>query len=397
MLRDTHMQRALIIGAVVVVLGGIGVGLYFYFAQGDADLVVDPGGVGLPDAREAPTPPIDDESPAPTGTNPITPTRRLAQVSKGPVVPGMVLTDRGGEVVLTYLERQSGNIFEYLPRTGGITRVSNRTIPGIQEAHWLPSASTTFVRYLSGEGASTINTYALSADGSSGFFLAQNLTGIAVSSTTVLTLASGVNGSIVSSERPDGSNLATLFSTPLTALRIGFLGATRYLAFTKPSAKLAGYAFVVDRSGSFSRIAGPLNGLVALASPSGEWVLVSSVRNGEFSTRLVNVASREAVTLPIATLADKCAWAADSRSIYCGVPVNPPSTYAYPDDWYQGAVSFSDRIWKVDVVGRYAQLVLDFSKTEEDTLDVRTVAVDPQGTVLSFMNKADGSLWAYQL
>lgn len=391
------MQRVLILGAVVVVLGGIGVGLYFYFGSGDASIEVDPGGVALPGAGEAIPPTPEDESPAPTGTNPITPTRRLAQVSKGPVVADITLTDRGGEVVLTYLERQSGNIFEYLPRTGGITRVSNRTIPGIQEAHWLPNASTTIVRYLSGDDASTINTYALAADGSNGFFLAQNLTGVAVSSTTILTLASGVNGSIVSSQRPDGSSLTTLFSTPLTALRIGFLGTSRYLAYTKPSAKLAGYAFVVEKNGSFSRVAGPLNGLVALPSPSGEWVLVSSVRSGEFATRLVNVASRESVTLPIATIVDKCTWAADSRSIYCGVPVNPPSTYAYPDDWYQGAVSFSDRVWKVDVVGRYAQMILDFSKGEEGTLDVRTIAVDPQGTVLSFSNKTDGSLWAYQL
>ena len=112
---------------------------------------------------------------------------------------------------------------------------------------------------------------------------------------------------------------------------------------------------------------------------------------------LVDTTTGSSLALPIATIADKCAWAADDASVYCGVPLNPDSAYVYPDDWYQGAAHFSDRIWKIQVVGRYAQLVLDFSQAKRGDLDVESIAVDPAGAVLVFTNKNNGSLWSYSL
>ena len=112
---------------------------------------------------------------------------------------------------------------------------------------------------------------------------------------------------------------------------------------------------------------------------------------------LVNTTTRETLPLPVATIADKCVWAVDDSGVYCGVPANPSANYVYPDDWYQGAVQFSDRIWKIDVAGRYAQLVLDFSKEAKVSLDAQALALDSANTTLAFINKTDGSLWVYQL
>lgn len=112
---------------------------------------------------------------------------------------------------------------------------------------------------------------------------------------------------------------------------------------------------------------------------------------------LVNTTTGDTVQLPVATIADKCAWTADDSAIYCGIPVNPPSDYSYPDDWYQGVVHFSDRIWKINVADRYAQLVLDFPNETKDSLDAEALAIDPMNTELVFINKNDGSLWSYSL
>jgi hypothetical protein len=281
--------------------------------------------------------------------------------------------------------------------TGTNTRTSNKTLLGIQSAVWLPNASTAFVRYLSGENLSTINSYALRADGSEGFFLPQNLSDLAVSSTSILTLVSGVNGSIASISRTDGTQIKEIFTTPLSSLRVSFVGKSQYLAYTKPSARLTGNAFIVDSAGRFSRIAGPLNGLVARASPSGKWVLVSYASAGTIQMSLVNTTTGESISLPVATIADKCVWAADDSAVYCGVPISPSPNFNYPDDWYQGAVSFSDRIWKIDVAGRYAQFVLDFAKEGKGDLDATALAIDSTNTVLVFVNKKDGSLWSYSL
>ncbi|HUY05519.1 MAG TPA: hypothetical protein VMV62_02265, partial [Candidatus Paceibacterota bacterium] len=335
---------------------------------------------------------------------PVSVSARLVQISTGPIVPGESVVDMKAasassspDVAVNYIERGSGNVFTYASPAGTLTRINNRTIPGIQSAAWLPGGATAYVRYLSGSDSSTINTYALAATSSSGFFLPQDLADMSVSATGLLTIASGINGSAVSLSRTDGTRSATLFTTPLSSIRASFAGKNQYLVFSKPAATLAGDAFLVDSAGRFSRIAGPLDGLVALASPSGKWVLVSYTQNGAMQMELINAVTGAVLPLPLATIADKCVWAADDSSIYCGIPVNPSASYAYPDDWYQGAAHFSDRIWKIDVVGRYEQLVLDFSQANKGDLDAEALALDPVKSLLVFINKNDGSLWSYSL
>ncbi len=403
------MRRYLIIAALAIVVLGAGVVAYFYFFANAPGVTVAPGaGANLPTAGQETTPASAGQAPASSvslsAPSPVVVSARLVKISAGPVVPGEAVVDipaqnasSSPDTVVTYIERQSGNVFSYQVGTGVLTRTSNKTLPGIEEASWLPNASLAFVRYLSGADFSTINTYALSANDGNGFFLPQNLSDLAVSSTSVLALASGVNGSSASLMRTDGTHSSEIFTTPLSSLRVSFAGKNQYLAFTKPSATLPGDAFIVDSAGRFSRIAGPLNGLVALASPSGKWVLVSYTLPQGMQMELVNVATGAVVPLPVATIADKCVWAADNSAVYCGIPMNPPKNYAYPDDWYQGAVHFSDRIWKIDVAGRFAQLVLDFSKETSSPLDAEALAIDPSGTVLAFINKNDGSLWSYKL
>jgi hypothetical protein len=397
------MRRTFIIIAIIIVVLGLGVVAYLYYVNRTPAVVVTPQTItGLPTSGGAVPSSPDVTTPAQTTPSPVNVPPRLVKISAGPVVPGMAVIDVKGtasttsDVITKYIERQSGNIFSYQTMSRTLTRTSNKTIPGIQSAAWLPDASFAYTRYLSDSTFSTINTYAIAADGATGFFLPQNLAGIATASTSILTLASGVNGSTASVSRTDGTKATTAFSTAFTALRASFAGKSQYLAFTKPSSTLDGYAFLIDSRGRFSRIAGPLQGLVALSSPSGKWILVSYTLDQALQMELVNTSTGETIGLPIGTIADKCTWALDDSAVYCGVPTNAPSA-AYPDDWYQGAVHLSDRIWKIQVAGRYAQLVLDFTKETQLPLDLETPALDPQTTTLVFVNKNDGSLWSYSL
>ena len=403
-----YMRRTLTIAAVAIVLIGILVWAYFaFFSSSAPSVTVAPsGGTGLPSAGQ-----VGMQLPAET-TAPTTQTvaasagARLVKISAGPVVPGIIVTDATSTSAsstpgffVTYIERQSGNVFSYSSSAGTLTRTSNKTIPGIESASWLPNAASAFVRYLSGADYSTVNSYILSANGAGGSFLPQDLDGVEAGPSGVLEIASGVNGSSASLARADGTHAAEVFTTPLSDIRASFAGKNTYLVFTKPTAVLPGYAFTVNSSRRFTRIAGPLLGLSATASPSGASVLVSYVDGtGSLQMELIDTATGKTTVLPVATIADKCAWSADSKTAYCGIPMNVADGFAYPDDWYQGAVSFSDRIWKIDVAGRYAQLVLDFPKeTNGVMLDAETLSIDPAGTALSFVNKSDGSLWVYKL
>lgn len=403
------MRRTLIIGAAIIALGGAGTWAYIYFIAGSPNLEITDTGLPTSDAF-----PASDGTAMPNGdldeSSVTRVSSRLTRISAGPVVPGVIAlnTMAAGEgdasstpsiadVEVRYVERESGNIYSYLVRAGRSTRISNKTLPGIAEASWLLSGETVFVRYLSGADLSTIDTYGLAADGSGGFFLPQDLSGLAVSSTSVLTLASGTSGSVASVLQPDGTGSAVAFTSPLASLRAAFAGKNRYLAFTKPSVALPGYVFLVNGSGRFSRLAGPLPGLVATPNHAGTQVLISSAGETLFRMALVSTDTGEEIALPIGTVADKCVWTDDDDAIYCAVPVSPPASYSYPDDWYQGAVHFSDRVWKIDVSGRFAQLVLEPPTDSTGPVDAVGLALDPSGTVLVFVNKNDGSLWSYQL
>lgn len=300
--------------------------------------------------------------------------------------------------MVTYIMRESGNVFRYDTQAKTSTRVNNRTVPGIESAQWLPDASWAYGRYLSGKDNTVVNTYALPAtQGVQGFFLNQNIADLAVSSTTLLVTASSDTGSTLSLLHTDGTNPVTAVSTPLSQVRASFAGKDKYLIYPKPTGTIPGSAYIVSKTGRYTRVAGPYAGLSALASPSGKWVLVSYVSDHDLKTALVVASSTQAIALPVGTLTDKCVWTADERSLYCAVPGGTLPDGEYPDDWYQGAVSFSDRIWRVDVANRYAEMVLDFSTETKQSLDGISLSVDASKTFLVFTNKTDGSLWSVHL
>ena len=97
--------------------------------------------------------------------------------------------------------------------------------------------------------------------------------------------------------------------------------------------------------------------------------------------------------LPVATLAQKCVWTADEKSLYCAVPRSFGGNL--PDDWYQGTASFADRLWRIDLSGRVATLVVDLSGVSGASMDAVGLALDPASKALAFMNKRDGSFWVY--
>lgn len=411
------MRRGLIILAGVIFLLMIGLGVYFFFTN-RAHIVV------APQQTQRTSFPVIEAKPSTqknssrqntvligsqqssniqTVSTSVNIRKRLAKITAGPVVPGVVVFNTTTSTstigaVIHYITRKNGNVFGYNVNKSTLSRLSNKTIPGIEQATWLSNGSLAYVRY-SEPATRNVSTYALPSNGIGGFFLPQNLTGVAVfGSSAVVTLSSNENGSLVTHAQPDSSNTYTVFNTPLSSIVTSFAGRNNYLVYTKPSAAINGYAFLVsNKTGEWNRIAGPLHGLVAKASPDGSIVLVSYITaGGAMQLELVDAATHIVTQLPVPTIADKCVWGVDNKSIYCGIPTNPPRV-SYPDDWYQGAVAFNDEIWKINVASRYAQLVLKLSKENVGIFDVETLAVDPKNTVLSFINKNDGSLWVYRL
>jgi hypothetical protein len=409
------MKRIIIIVAAGILLIAIGVGVYFIYFAHPATLTVG-AGTAFPNAAAGPTDttagtPSTQELgvPAPGAGTDVAP--RLVRVSDRPVALGSVavyvprqrvgtttpVTYTDPDVRVEYIERESGNVYAYQAHGRTLTRLSNKTLPGIQEASWLSDGSLAYVRFLEKSGSDErIDTYALPANGANGYFLEQDLSQVLARATsTLVTLLSTTDGSSASVSSPSGTGLRTLFSTTLSSIRLAFSGAN-YIVTTKGSAKADGYAFTVDaKTGSFTRALGPLQGLATLPSPSGKYLLYSYLDNGKLGLGVLDLATHVATRLPLATLPEKCAWTNDDASLYCGVPTTLAGTL--PDDWYQGAVSFSDRIWKIDLAGRVATLVIDPKQAGNTDVDAVGLGLDSTNDVLIFTNKRDSTLYAYDL
>ncbi|HEY0948402.1 MAG TPA: hypothetical protein VGE53_02880 [Candidatus Paceibacterota bacterium] len=403
-------RRTLFIIAAVIVLIGLVVGAIFLFGN---NATLEPGVPGNPfgssEDRDPSSSLTPDGQPVQGAGTVVAP--RLIRITDVPVakgaaalyippVLGATSTDPGTpeDVEIRFIERQSGNVYSFRVHDRLLTRTSNRTLPGIQDAVWSADGTRAFARYLTrgSDGIERIDTYALTHDGSEGYFLEQGVDAIAVqASTTVFSLLPSSSGSIGTLSNTDGSNVRTLFTSALSRLAVSFSGGD-IVATTKASSGLDGYSFLVSRAdGSFTRILGPFRGLTTLANAEGTAVLFSYVDRNRTYLQTIDLATRAVTALPLSTLSEKCVWAPGGRAVYCAVPTALAGNV--PDDWYQGAQSFSDRLWRIDLDTRLATLVVDPGQVAEVAIDAVALSIDPTADVLVFTNKKDGTLWVYDL
>ncbi len=397
------MRRILVIVGAVIAILIVATLVYLLFFRGPSGGVSATPGNQFPDGEgigiTAPDVGVPQDAGDEVATN-------LIRITEGPVAFGVVAsstvrfqtqgegttteTVRIPETEIRYIERASGNIYAFRLNERTLTRLTNRTLPGIQEAAWFPDASVAFVRFM--DEADATETYALPADGGEGYALERNISDLAVTDSSVVTLVSSTNGSVATAANASGANARTLFSSLLSSLRL-HAGSATVFASTKAASAADGYLF--KTGASFERILGPLKGLTALPSPSGTKVIYSYVSGNTTRSALYDVATHTATTLPVAALPDKCVWTDDEQSIYCGIPRTVAA--GWPDTWYQGAAHFTDRIWRIDVDARIASLVVDPKLVADAEIDAVALAIDSRADALVFTNKTDGSLWLFDL
>jgi len=399
------MKRIFIIVAAVIVLLGIGLGLYILFRPA-AHLTVGSGSAFGDTGSGSAFNGNSTNSSSVNGGSGTVVAPNLIRITSGPVSAGEVAfeippvttsstTFTPGDIGVHYIDRESGNVYEYRALTRKLTRMSNKTLPGIQEASWLPDGSMALVRFLAqASGSSHINTYALPFDGNGGYVLQADLNqAIFTGSSTIFTLTTSDTSSVGSTANADGTNIKTLFSSPLTSIMARAAGAS-IVTVNKAASEIDGYAFSLS-NGVFTPILGPLKGLTILPSPSGKIILYSYTDGSTFHMSTLNLTDGTVIELPLATLAEKCVWTSDNTSLYCGIPSSFSGNL--PDDWYQGTTSFVDKIWRIDLTTRLATLIVDPSYVGKTDIDAVNLTIDPNSQVLVFRNKKDSSLWAYSL
>lgn len=398
------MRRALVItAAVIFVLATAAAVYFFFFANKGGTLTVGGNPFAGTGAPSGGAPSIVLGQGAGTLVAP-----HLVKITDGPVAAGFIAlatssptggaaTSTAPDVEVRYVDRASGNIYAFMVHARVLSRLSNKTLPGVQEASWLANGSMAYLRYLTKDSTSNehLSTYALSADGTNGFALESDLDEAITASSSVFTLLSGTTGSVGTLAKGDGTNARTLFTSLLSSLVV-LPSNTGFFAYTRASSGLPGHAFsIASKNGAFTYLLGPLRGLTILPAPSGKMVLYSYVDNGAPRLAVIDTTSHAATALPLGTFTEKCVWSKDGLALYCAVPTTISGTL--PDDWYQGTVTFSDRLWRIDMTARTATLIVDPNQLAKTPLDITSLALDAANDTLTFMDKTSGSLWVYDL
>lgn len=312
---------------------------------------------------------------------------------------------------LRYVDKATGNIYQTFVDKIEERKFSGTTIPKVYETYFGNQGKSVIMRYLKAD-EKTIETFVgtlpkelLGEDTTGnneaqGSFLPNNIKDISLS--------------------PDGLKIFYLFESGDTSgnsmigITLNLLNNKKIQVFdslftewlslwpnsnlitltTKPSAGIPGYMYTIDSAGkNLSKILGGINGLTTLGSPNGKLILYG---NNNLSLYIYNADSRNSDLLGVKTLPEKCVWSKASDVVYCAVPKSI-SPGEYPDSWYQGEVSFSDQLWKIDIKTGNATMILDPVTVTAEEIDGIKISLNESENYLFLINKKDSFLWKLDL
>lgn len=434
------MKKILTIVGIILLLSFIILGLWYLFTtkkDNDSDGLaddIDQSGTFFPDSQNGSPTPLFNSDDSENGqfqdSSFIPQFRQLSQVP----VSGMISFERlatssdtfinegnvvstATETVFRYIERGTGHVFETTERTITQERISNITLPQIQKALFDSSGSRLFIQFFANDNE-TIRTFtgeiseiATTTDGGTAFkdskldtdFFSNGLYDIVPSynNASVFSLSKNDNGAIVENTSFDVPVIESVTSLLLSNWNIQSPNNSILALTTKANSEISGYLYFYNIStGRKTRILGPLNGLTTNTSPSGKFVLFSTIRAGKVELSIYNTEDATVGEVVVQTLPEKCVWKESNEIVlYCAVP-SVVSRNPLPESWYQGLTSFNDDLWKITLREGDSpsyQTILEPSSVVNTTFDITELQLSSKEEYLLFVNKNDLNLWSFDV
>lgn len=309
---------------------------------------------------------------------------------------------------LRYVNKANGNIYQTFAHEIDERKFSSTIIPKVHEAFFGNKGESVVMRYLKTDGK-TIETFvgalekeyfgadSIGTNDVKGSFLPENISDISVSpDLSKIFYLFESNDSVIGVSYSLQTNSKTqIFDSPFTEWLSFWPNSKMITVTTKPSYNVPGYSYIINpERKDFNKIVGEIKGLTTLASPNGKSMLYS---DNNLSLSILDIENKNTNSIGIKTLPEKCIWTKTSDTIYCAVPKYLEQSQ-YPDSWYQGEISFSDQIWKVDVATGNTTLLLDpITSTNGEEVDAIKLGLDENEDYLFFVNKKDSYLWELKL
>lgn len=202
----------------------------------------------------------------------------------------------------------------------------------------------------------------------------------------------------ISLANPNGSNWQNIFNTRMEDLIVNW-APNKISLHQRPSGLVANNLYILNPgTGDFHKIIDKEYGLDVKWSPDGDKVLYSatSQQGTNIGLYLVDGQGENKKDLGIDTLAEKCVWSQDQRTVYCAVPKKIPSRDILPDDYYKGTFTSSDVFWKINTE-LDEKTLLSYPSETEGGYDATNLLLSPREDKLFFVNRRDGRLYSIVL
>lgn len=317
------------------------------------------------------------------------------------------------EIVFRYMERGTGHIYETKENSLTKQRISNTTIPKVYNALFNTDGTKLLLRYLDLNNE-TIKTFASAIvpnqDSAAdvieftieGRFLPDNIGDLSYSTegNKVLYLKNipGTEDTGMYIADLIEESISLIYQTQISQWISQWLNDTTVAITTRAHSKVSGYSFLVDTENKqLAKVIEAEKGLTTTYNIDATRMLYSVADGRSIKTYIYSVPEKTSIPINIKTIPDKCAWSpVEQNIIYCGAP-NIITRADYPEDWYQGEVTFKDNIWKIDTdTFRVENIYRDRSETDE-SFDIIKPQISPDGRYLMFVNKKDLSLWSLDI
>lgn len=268
-------------------------------------------------------------------------------------------------------------------------RISNFTIPQILKVVWSSDAKKAVIFYnLNNEVRKILVDYSENTPKTN--FLPDSVSAVAFSpdSKSIAFINSSETAENVFVANSSFGNQRKIFDNNIPNFEIAWPSASLISLKTKSSYALSSFLYSLNTAtGQIEKVSGA-KGLDAVWNSDGSALVYT---NSNMDLFLLDIKTGNKKSLGLKTIAEKCAFSKIQKNIvYCAIPSIIPSA-KYPDDWWQGKVSFEDNIIAIDT--ETLDLVL-YAETGSDAVNPVILEND---TYLLFKDKNTGELWSLKL
>lgn len=313
-------------------------------------------------------------------------------------------------LVVRFIERATGHLYEVAVEEETPKRILNITIPRIQEAKWFNNGDNLIIRYLSSEN-SIIETFSarLKSDTEDeensvsldGIFLPSDITSLAPSpdGKRIAYVQKSDTGAGVVVSNTEGGSGVELYRSRFKSFRIEWNNPQRIVLTSAPHSETSGVslAFAVESGNQKLLAESSAGSFTASTNKDLSYTVFSEEKDDVVRLYSRDQAKDTVIDLNVSTLMEKCMWSNISTvTLYCFVPnklIIPGNIIA----WNQGGGNFGDNLWKIDVSTGDADFLMHIDKEYSVYLDAIEPSISDNDSYITFINKADLTTWLLRL